>query len=293
MGYTPVFDSLTKGTLCGRWPDIGLWPIVLSLADKNGIVDATPAYIASVTGLPLAEVTACLARFCQPDPGSRSQALDGARMRLLDAHRDWGWQIVNFHFYREKARKAAYDAERVASGANAERMRTRADPRGPAQSRAHPLSDSDSDSDSKSKRERARAARPAPRKRCPEDFRVTEELRAWASQQAPDVDLDRETESFRDWEFKTAKVDWPATWRTWMRKAQVDAKPKGPKQVAGMTSEAAAAFEALVRSDGAVRPPRVAKALEAVGGWQRIRMRTPVDEHYIRRDFERAHSEAA
>ena len=29
-GYTPLFASLTTGTLCGRWPDSGLWPIVLS-----------------------------------------------------------------------------------------------------------------------------------------------------------------------------------------------------------------------------------------------------------------------
>ena len=62
-GYTPLFSSLSTGTLCGRWPDIGLWPIVLSLADRHGIVDVTPAYIARVTGLDLEEVTACMKRF--------------------------------------------------------------------------------------------------------------------------------------------------------------------------------------------------------------------------------------
>ena len=41
-GYTPLFSSLTTGTLCGRWQDIGLWPIVLSMADKDGVVDVTP-----------------------------------------------------------------------------------------------------------------------------------------------------------------------------------------------------------------------------------------------------------
>ena len=43
-GYTPLFASLTTGTLCGKWPDVGLWPIILSLADRHGEVD--------VTGLP-------------------------------------------------------------------------------------------------------------------------------------------------------------------------------------------------------------------------------------------------
>jgi hypothetical protein len=154
-GYTPLFSSLVAGTLCGRWPDIGLWPIVLSLSDKNGLVDYTQRYIATVTGLPEEEVRACMERFCAPDPGSRSGEADGARLVLVDDHRDWGWRIVNHSHYREKARKSAYDAERTASGADAERKRrergeppnTSNVPTRPAKSRALPLSDSDADSD--------------------------------------------------------------------------------------------------------------------------------------------------
>lgn len=63
------------------------------------------------------------------------------------------------------------------------------------------------------------AAGRKPAKRCPEDFEVTPELRAWAAAKAPGVNVDRETEAFRDWTFKDSKTDWPATWRTWMRKA--------------------------------------------------------------------------
>lgn len=151
-GYTPLFSSLTTGTLCGRWPDIGLWPIVLSLSDKNGIVDVTPAYIAGVTGLPVQEVVACMKRFCEPDQYSRSATDGGARLVLLDDHRDWGWRIVNHGKYREKARKAAYDSERTASGADAarkqrERQQSRDVPRCPDESRAIPLSDSDTNKD--------------------------------------------------------------------------------------------------------------------------------------------------
>ena len=148
-GYTPLFSSLTTGTLCGRWPDIGLWPIILSLSDRHGIVDVTPAYIAGITGLPIAEVIPCMARFCEPDPYSRSPAEAGARLVLIDAHREWGWRIVNHERYREKARKTAYDAERTASGRDRERKaESRAVPTCPAPSRVLPLSDSDSDSDS-------------------------------------------------------------------------------------------------------------------------------------------------
>lgn len=161
MGYAPLFDTLTKGTLCGRWPDIGLWPIVLSLADRHGVVDVTPDYLSRVTGLAEPEVTACMARFCQPDPSSRSGAAGGARLVLLDEHRAWGWRVVNHGLYRERARKAAFDAERTASGKDAERKKASRDiPTRPAKSRADPLSDSDSNTDSNKEKNQIGAAAP-------------------------------------------------------------------------------------------------------------------------------------
>jgi hypothetical protein len=127
-GYVPLFDSLTKGTLCGRWPDIGLWPIVLSLSDRNGHVDVTCSYLAGVTGLPVDEVRSCMVRFCEPDPESRSKDEGGARLMLLDEHRDWGWRVVNHAAYREKARLTAKAAKEVAEGANKKRMADRRSP---------------------------------------------------------------------------------------------------------------------------------------------------------------------
>jgi len=56
-------------------------------------------------------------------------------------------------------------------------------------------------------------------KRCPADFAVTPELREWAGLKYPGVNLDRETEKFRDHEYKDPKSDWPAAWRTWISKA--------------------------------------------------------------------------
>jgi hypothetical protein len=139
MGYTPLFDTLTKGTLCGRWPDIGLWPIVLSMSDRHGVIDATPAYIAGVTGLGIGDVEACMKRFCEPDPYSRSQDAGGARLVLLDEHRDWGWQVVNHAKYREKARLTSKNNQEVESGQNKFRMehRTAADRRSPPPTTSH------------------------------------------------------------------------------------------------------------------------------------------------------------
>ncbi|MDP2074617.1 hypothetical protein [Hydrogenophaga sp.] len=69
--------------------------------------------------------------------------------------------------------------------------------------------------------------KPAGSKRVPVDFSVTADMEAWASEDAPLIDWRRETEKFRDWEFKTPRTDWAATWRTWMRKAQESAVERG------------------------------------------------------------------
>lgn len=144
-GYVPLFDSIATGTLYGRWPDIGVWPIVLALADKHGHLDVTPHYLSGVLGLPVEQVAACMKRFCEPDIYSRTKEESGARLRLLDDHRDWGWAIVNHVKYREKARLMGKNEAEVSSGKNAERLRDR---RRPPLTPSDPLSDSYADADS-------------------------------------------------------------------------------------------------------------------------------------------------
>lgn len=122
-GYTPVFQSVFTGTLHGKWPDTGLWLCVLALSDKHGVVDVTPQYIASVTGLPVESVAECMARFCEPDPYSRTPDNDGRRLELADPPRTWGWRIVNHSKYRERARLQAQTAAQVKDGRNTEKCR--------------------------------------------------------------------------------------------------------------------------------------------------------------------------
>lgn len=70
---------------------------------------------------------------------------------------------------------------------------------------------------------RAKTARS--RRRIPDDFAVTDAMKAWAREHTPLVGQ-RETDAFIDyWRGSgTTKADWESTWRNWMRKAQTDAE---------------------------------------------------------------------
>lgn len=128
-GYTPLFSSVFSGSLYGKYPDTAAWIFLLALADKHGVVDMTPEYIAGVTGMPLADLNSCIARFLEPDPKSRSPENQGRRLVPVDPARAWGWRIVNFVKYRERARLASKAASEIESGKNAKRMKARRDRR--------------------------------------------------------------------------------------------------------------------------------------------------------------------
>lgn len=227
MGYTPVFDTLTKGTLCGKWPDIGLWPVLLSMADWKGEIDATQQYIAAVTGLALADVMKCLDRFCNHDERSRSGESGGARLELVDPERGWGWRVINFQKYRDKAS----NAKQVSDGRNAEKVRrykerhrgtpgdTGGHPPTPSNTDSYSYSYSDSEKIKNKTGATPRATATKVRTRIvPESFQVTDRMRAWAAEKIPGVDVDLTTESFRDHEFKDPHSNWEAAWRQWMRR---------------------------------------------------------------------------
>lgn len=65
--------------------------------------------------------------------------------------------------------------------------------------------------------------------RIPDQFLLTKEMREWAQDAVPAVNLKTETENFCDyWRGQGGtKADWVATWRTWMRKAQADTQRGG------------------------------------------------------------------
>lgn len=64
-----------------------------------------------------------------------------------------------------------------------------------------------------------KTARPT---RVPEPFEITPDMRRWAAEKTPGLDIDWHTEGFIDfWRGKSGsnavKLDWPGTWRNWMR----------------------------------------------------------------------------
>jgi hypothetical protein len=239
-GYAPLFSSLTTGTLCGKWPDIGLWPIVLSLSDWRGVVDVTPDYLSRVTGLPLQEVVACMGRFCEPDPYSRSEAHEGRRLLLLEPDkRNWGWKIVNLQLYRDRAS----GQDQIADGRNAEKVRRYKERhrRTPADTGGHPETPGtpgDTDSYSYSYSDKSKSARKARGSRLPEDFSPDLE---YAKQQISDIDADGEAQRFRDyWKSRSGsaavKADWPATWRNWIRNCKDSGKYARQKEASRATN---------------------------------------------------------
>lgn len=55
----------------------------------------------------------------------------------------------------------------------------------------------------------------------PKDFKISDEMKSWASQKNHNCNLEFETEKFIDWAIGKGelKSDWTAAWRNWVRKA--------------------------------------------------------------------------
>jgi hypothetical protein len=313
-GYAPLFSSLTTGTLYGRWPDIGLWPIVLSLTDRFGVVDVTPQYLAGITGLPPQEIIDCMRRFCNPDPYSRSKDEGGARLVLIDGSRDWGWKVVNHAKYREKARLMAKSASDVGSGENRRRMSDRLtrggtadDRRTPPHTTEDPPSDSDSDSDSDSRRittaHPKRMRPPSP----PEflEFKATfpnragdqgwrKALRAAHARLAEGHTWTEMIEGARRYaafvrasgreggEFVKQAASFVGPDKPFLEVWEIP--PSSKAGTNGATDQAALdAWQALL--DGKPRDERTQAALDRIGGWGRVQGRTPFEDSRIKREF--------
>jgi hypothetical protein len=102
--FTQIFDSSLADNPQTRWVFMDL----LVLADQNGVVDMTHEAIARRTNVPIKIVRGAVKELESADPRSRSSEYEGMRLKRLDAHRDWGWVIVNYQKYRAIANAEAY-----------------------------------------------------------------------------------------------------------------------------------------------------------------------------------------
>jgi hypothetical protein len=98
--YGKIFDSMYEGTLYGHWEAIVTLQQMIVLASADGVVDMTPQAIAARTSIPLEIITKGIGILSEPDPYSRTPGEEGRRIGLIDAHRPWGWYIVNHNKYR-------------------------------------------------------------------------------------------------------------------------------------------------------------------------------------------------
>lgn len=106
--FSQIFDSSIAEDYLVRHVFIDF----LILCDRHGVVDMTVDAIARRTNVPEEMVRRGIERLSAPDPKSRSSVSDGRRIELLDSHRDWGWQVVNYQHYRnivdEESRRAYF-----------------------------------------------------------------------------------------------------------------------------------------------------------------------------------------
>jgi hypothetical protein len=98
--FAKVFDQIFNSSIAEDYSVRHVFMDLLVLADKDGVVDMTPEAICRRTNVPLEIIKNALEKLTSPDDRSRSHHEDGKRLILVDSHRDWGWQIVNYTHYR-------------------------------------------------------------------------------------------------------------------------------------------------------------------------------------------------
>jgi hypothetical protein len=124
--YGKVFAQIYDGTLVEHWQALVTFQQLIVLADASGVVDMTPTAIHRRTGIPLEIIETGLRILEAPDQGSRTPDMEGRRIVRIDAHRDWGWSLVNHRKYRklvshEEKREA--DRVRIAIQRDAEKAK--------------------------------------------------------------------------------------------------------------------------------------------------------------------------
>jgi len=101
--FSKVFEQIYDSSIAEDYLVRFVFEDFLTLADVNGVVDRTPEAISRRTNVPIDIVKRSIVKLESPDPKSRRPDDDGRRIVRLDEHRDWGWFIVNYEYYRNLA----------------------------------------------------------------------------------------------------------------------------------------------------------------------------------------------
>lgn len=101
--FAKIFEQIFDSSIAEDWQTRHVFEDLLKLCDRQGILDRTPEAIHRRTNVPLEIIKAGIAKLELPDPRSRNPEFEGRRIVRLDEHRDWGWRIVNYSYYRQIA----------------------------------------------------------------------------------------------------------------------------------------------------------------------------------------------
>lgn len=101
--FAKIFEQIFDSSIAEDWKTRIVFEDMLILADINGVVDKTHEAISRRTNVPIEIIRESIIKLEQPDVRSRRQIEDGRRLIRLDDHRDWGWLIVNYDYYRALA----------------------------------------------------------------------------------------------------------------------------------------------------------------------------------------------
>lgn len=114
--YGKIFEMMYDGSLHEDYKSLIVFQQMIVLADEDGIIDLTAKAMSARTGIPFEYFEYAIPKLESPDNESRTPTEDGRRIIRLDEHRTWGWQIVNYMYYRNMATredKKKADRERI------------------------------------------------------------------------------------------------------------------------------------------------------------------------------------
>lgn len=236
--YGKLFSSMYDGSLYGNWKAMVTFQQMIILCGPDGVIDMTPHALAARTGIPLDIIQEGIAVLEAPDPYSRSTENDGRRIERMDGHRPWGWLIVNYAKYRrmvDAEEKREADRIRIAAKRAAERAakdgkeRHVADNATVAEKSQSVADVAQAEAEVEVKRERGRATR-SPRAQRLTIETLPAEWETYCRTKRPDLDPAAAWENFRDYWTANGgtKVDWLATWRTWVRREKAGAVSGSP-----------------------------------------------------------------
>lgn len=229
-GFTKLFDSIVGSTIWQE-PDHTrlVWITMMAKADQDGVVDASVPGLAHFANVPIGACEQALATLLAPDKYSRTPDHEGRRIEAYNDGQRSGWILLNHSKYREarnREERKAYNREWMAKKRAEDKSPQKSTvddcgQSGPQWTQAEAEADTEAKSKSKAKAG-AKKSNVSRGTRLPSDWQPTEADVAYATSQQVEAKI--ESEKFKDWwaaaaGAKGVKLDWSATWRTWVRRA--------------------------------------------------------------------------